>query len=404
VIDPLDLVNSAPLNTLVEHASPKGAAYEDALKKFRKCYPAVSEMAEGFPAFGADAVRFYLGTNPPQAKRINLQLRQMERARNFANKIWNATRFALPYLEPLQASDEPITLDPSALSMADKWILSRLAATTGEVNRGIDEFRLDESTGAIRRFFWDELCDWYLELTKSVFNGGDERAKDSARKVLATCLETSMRLLHPFMPFVTEEVWQKLPASVRVGRANGAKAEHIIVAAFPQDRSAERDAAIERDMDLLQGAIVAARNIRAELGIRPKDPIKPTVRSPDAHTVDLLRRFEPAIRQLTNASEVTFEPASETRPKGVGYAVVHGIEVLVPIAGLIDVKNEAARLEREINKAAKDADKLQKQLGNESFVARAPKETVDAARAELAAVESKVKKLQEALVTVRETA
>ncbi len=400
VIDPLDLVNGAPLRTLVEHASARGVAYEDALKKFRKCYPAVSEMADGFPAFGSDAVRFYLGTNPPQSKRINLQLRQMERARNFANKIWNATRFALPYLEPLEANATPLVLDRGALSLADRWILSRLAVAIEEVNRGVDEFRLDESTGAMRRFFWDELCDWYLELTKSVFLGSDDSAKDAARKTLAVCLETAMRLLHPFMPFITEEVWQKLPACVRSGTATGAKAEHVIVAAFPE--SGQRDEAAERDMTLLQGVIVAARNIRAELGIRAKDPIHPVIRTDDRAARAVIDRFGDAICQLTHAAEVTFESASAVRPKGVGYAVFQNIEVLVPLAGLIDPKNEAARLGREIAKAVKDVERLQKQLGNESFIARAPKETVDIARDDLKNAEAKVKKLEEALAIVAE--
>jgi valyl-tRNA synthetase len=403
VIDPLDLVYGAPLNTIVEHASPKGVAFEDALKKFKRCYPAVAEMSDGFPAFGADAVRFYLSTNPPQARRINLQLRQVERARNFANKIWNATRFALPYLEPLQGGDAPVTLDRSALSLADRWILSRLAVAIEEVNRGLDEFRLDESTTAVRRFFWDELCDWYLELCKPVFAGGTEAEKDSARRTLAVCLETAFRLLHPFMPFITEEVWQKLPAGVRAHRADGARADSLMVAAFPAASEQARDADAEAQMALVQGVIVAARNIRGELGIKPKDPIVVRLRTDEASRRALLKSYEDQIRILTIAKDVIGESlGTGERPRGVGYAVVQGVEVLVPLAGLIDPQTEVARLEREVAKVRKDADGLEKQLGNPAFVERAPAETVAQKRAELADKQLKIQKLQEALATVRE--
>jgi valyl-tRNA synthetase len=405
VIDPLDLVHGAPLETLVEHASPKGVSYEDALKKFKRCYPAVSEMGEGFPAFGADAVRFYLATNPPQATRINLQLRQMERARNFANKIWNATRFALPYLEPLRASDEPLTLDRAKLSLADRWIVSRLAVAIEEVNRGLDEFRLDESTGAARRFFWDELCDWYLELSKPVFASGSEAQKDAARRTLATCLETAYRLLHPFMPFITEEVWQKLPPAARARRADGTAAAHLMVAGFPRPGEQARDEDAEAKMAVIQGVIVAARNIRGELGIKPRDPIVVRLRSDDVKVRDLLKSYEDQIRILTIAKEVIGEPiGAGEKPRGVGFAVAHGIEVLVPLAGLIDPNAEAARLEREIAKAGKDVEKLEKQLANPAFVERAPAETVAQTRAELGNVREKIRKLRDALETVREAA
>jgi valyl-tRNA synthetase len=156
-------------------------------------------------------------------------------------------------------------------------------------------------------------------------------------------------------------------------------------------------------MALLQGVIVAARNIRGELGIKPKDPITPTVRTGDAEAQRVLESFRDAIRQLTMAADVKFEHVSGARPKGVGYAVVQGVEVLVPLAGLIDPNAEAARLERQIASAGKDVEKLQKQLSNEAFVARAPKETVDAARGELEAAQAKVRKLEEALGIVRET-
>jgi valyl-tRNA synthetase len=362
-------------------------------------------MKDGFPAFGADAVRFYLATNPPQAKRINLQLRQVERARNFANKIWNATRFALPYLEPLRATTAAVDPRAGAPSLADRWILSRLAHAVQEVNQGIDEFRLDECTAAARRFFWDELCDWYLELSKPVLANGTDAQKDAARRVLGVCLETAFRLLHAFMPFITEEVWQKLPTPVRARRPDGSVPEHLVGAPFPAPAAFPRDERAEQQMSIVQGVIVAARNIRAELGIKPKDPITVRLRTDDEAVRRLLAEFEDPIRVLSIAREVICEPVGAgERPRGVGYAVAHGVEVLVPLAGLIEPTSEAARLEREIAKARKDVEKLEKTLTNPAFVERAPPETVAQSRAELATALEKVAKLNDALATVREAA
>ncbi|MBL8681355.1 MAG: valine--tRNA ligase [Myxococcales bacterium] len=402
VIDPLHLIHGATLPTIVEAASQRGTSAEDALKKFKQCYPSYAERGEGFAAFGADAVRFYLATNPPQATRINLQLRQVERARNFANKLWNATRFALPYLEPLfdEGADGSM---PSAAEMspADRWIVARLAAATEEVNRGLDEFRLDECSTAIRRFFWDELCDWYLELSKPVLNGADERAKSTTRRVLARCLEASFRLLHPIMPFVTEELWQKLPASVRAPRANGAVATHVCVAKFGAIGDYARDEAAERALAFVQGVITAARNIRGELGIKQKDAIALRVRPASDEQRALLTQYDAQIRALTIASGVTIE-APGRRPRGVGFAVVEGAEVIVPLAGLIDPAAEQARLEKEIAKGKKDLEKVNKQLSNENFIARAAVEAVQSTRDEAASLAARLGKLEEALAVVRE--
>ncbi|MFO0561396.1 MAG: valine--tRNA ligase [Polyangiales bacterium] len=402
VIDPLHMVFGASLDTVVTAASQKGTAPADALKKFKQCYPTYAEKGEGFPAFGADAVRFYLATNPPQAKQIRLQLRQVERAKNFANKLWNATRFALPYLEPLRAEGADASLPPrEAMSAADRWILSRLALAAKEVSDGLEGFRLDECTTAARRFFWDELCDWYLEITKPVFNGTDEQAKDVTRRVLAKCLESAMRLLHPFMPFVTEELWQKLPDAVRSKRRDGRIAEHLCVASFAESSEFVRDEQAEREIGFVQGVITAARNIRGELGIRPKDAMKLTLRTDDSAQRALLATYEAQVKSLTIAQGLAVE-SHGPKPKGVGYAVVDGAEVIIPLAGLIDPKTEAARLEKEIAKGRKELEKVTKQLSNESFVSKAAPEAVQSKRDEQSALTASVAKLEEALAVVRD--
>jgi valyl-tRNA synthetase len=404
VIDPLDLVRGASLETIVEHAKDRGLSHEEGLKRFKRSYPAVSEMAAGFPAFGADAVRFYLAGNPPQSKRIHLQLRQVERARNFANKIWNATRFALSYLEPLRALNTPagVGLDAKSLSLADRWIVSRLSVAVDEVNRGLDDFRLDEATAAARRFFWDELCDWYLELCKTVFGSADEAAKESARRTLGRCLETAFRLLHPFIPFVTEEVWQRLPPGVKAVGPGGVCPQHLAVAPFPAPGALPRDEPAERDMAVVQGVVIAVRNIRGELGIKPKDAVMVRLRTDDPKLRQVLADWADGIRFLTIARDVVGETAGSARPKGVGYANVQGVEVLVPLAELIDPEAEAARLGREIGKALRDVEKLEMKLANQQFLTRAPAETVARSRAERDEAQRRVDKLRAALATIED--
>jgi valyl-tRNA synthetase len=271
------------------------------------------------------------------------------------------------------------------------------------VSDGLDGFRLDECTTAIRRFFWDELCDWYLELSKPVLNGSNEAAKDTTRRVLARCLEAAFRLLHPFMPFVTEELWQKLPPAVRAPRRDGTSAPHLCVARFAEPEEFERDEVAEREFSFVQGVITAARNIRGELGIKPKDPMTLVLRTADASQRALLERYEEQVKTLTITRTVSIE-APGPKPKGVGYAVVEGTEVIIPLAGLIDPKVEQARLEREISKGKKDLEKVEKQLANENFVKRAAAEAVQAARDERAALHARLVKLEEALVVVRDAA
>jgi valyl-tRNA synthetase len=253
----------------------------------------------------------------------------------------------------------------------------------------------------VRRFFWDELCDWYLEFTKPVFNGTDERAKDVTRRVLAKCLESALRLLHPFMPFVTEELWQKFPDSVRSRRRDGRIAEHLCVASFAESSEFERDEQAERQIGFVQGVITAARNIRGELGIRPKDPVQLVLRTDDATQRALLSTYEAQVKALTIAQAITVQ-SHGPKPKGVGYAVVEGAEVIVPLAGLIDPKMEAARLEKEIAKSRKDLERVTKQLSNESFISRAAPEAVQSARDEQRALTARLAKLEDALRVVRD--
>jgi valyl-tRNA synthetase len=399
VIDPLDLVNGATLEDIIAHASGS-APFQEGLQKFRKAYPSVSTMKDGFPPFGADAVRFYLASHPPQSRKINLNLARLQGYRDFCNKVWNATRFALTHI----ADVAPRPTGPFArpASDAERWILSRLAHAIAAVNQGVKEFRLDEATAAVYQFFWYELCDWFLELCKPVLKGDDEAAKASFKLTLAHCLETVHRLLHPFMPHLTAECWSHLPENIRRRRADGGTPEVLALAPFPDAGDAARDPDAERRIAALQGTIEGVRRICAELGIKPGAAITVTLRTADEDTRRVLATYEAQIRLLTRAAEVVHGSPNEPRPRGVGYGVSHGVEVLIPIAGHIDPAKERVRLEKDIEKANKEAGSLGGRLKNPDYVGRAPADVVTKDRERLTELADKVDRLRAAIAVVGE--
>ena len=391
VIDPLDLIHGASFDEVVEKALP-GAPREDSLKKFRKAYPSAAQMGAGFAAYGADAMRFTLATYSPQAKRIPLSPKKIEGNRNFCNKIWNATRFALPYIQGAAVGAAP----PPAKLLANRWILSRLAAAIEATRAGIDDFRLDDASLALYHFFWGELCDWFLELTKPVFADRASPAAEETRDVLAYALEATLRALHPFIPFITEELWQRAP------RPEGAP-ESIALARFPDASTAPRDPAAEHDMAALQAVIVAARSIRSEHEVHPGAEVPLLLRSDDERLRALLEAERVAIRTLVKtAGEPAVEPRGAERPRGAVMGLGAGVEVLVSLRGLVEGKKEGARIERELKRADKDIAALEKKLSLPSFADKAPPEVVAEAHAQLAELRQKRAGFEEARLIAAE--
>ena len=408
VIDPLDLVHGATVEQIVSNAVGKrlstdaaGKPHPDDTKKFLEAYPSVGKLTEGFRAFGADALRFYLGAHAPQSRKINLNLSRLQGYRDFCNKIWNATRFALTHIADV--GERPTGAFPTPDSLAERWVLSRLAVAIEGVERGITEFRLDESTSAIYQFFWYELCDWFLELCKPVFDSGSDAEKASYKLTLAHCLETSHRLMHPLMPHLTEECWSHLPAAIKRQRKDGVVPEALAIAAFPTTGDARRDLEAERVMGALKETIESVRRICAELGIKPGAAITVHLRTGDAALRETFASYDGAIRRLTRAKELVVEAPGE-RPKGVGYASVQGVEVLIPLAGHIDPAKEGDRLAKDIEKARKESDGIERRLNNADFVARAPADVVEKDRARVSELRERVERLGAALSVVRELA
>jgi valyl-tRNA synthetase len=384
-LDPLDLIHGAEFGKIVSKLMPD-APPEEALAKFKKAYPSVAQMGQGFAAYGTDALRYTLCSYSPQAKRIALSPARIDGYRKFCNKIYNATRFALGYVEGTPLDGKP----PAPRLLQNRWILSRLAKAVTESTRGIEEFRLDDGSGALYHFFWDELCDWYLELTKPIFSSGDEAEKTETRATLAHVLEAALRALHPYAPFVTEELWQRLPRPA-------SRPASVALAPYPTAADGRDDADAERDMGALMAAIGAARTARSEHEVHPSAKVKVELRSSDAQMRALLERESRSVAFLVGTEGApVIAPTGGARPPGTVMDVAGEIEVLVELRGLVEPAKEKLRVERSLKNVAKDIDVMQKRLKNEKFISNAPPEVVVQAREQLEKLERQRARLLEA--------
>jgi valyl-tRNA synthetase len=386
VIDPLDLIQGAEFKDVIKKTLP-GAPEAEALAKFKKAYPSASQAGAGFPAFGADALRFTLATFPPSNKRIALAPKRIEGYRFFVNKIWQATRFSL---EHLKGFARELGARPEPGGFFNRWILSRLGAALDATNQGFATFRLDEAANALYRFFWNDFCDWYVELAKPVFAEGEKHQQqwaaltDETKATLVHVLDASLRALHPLMPFATEDLWQRLPHA-------SARAVSIALAPFPTAETAgARDAAVDREMEALQAVVTAARTVRSEHEIT-KEPVPLEVRTDSVELGALLESHVPAIEALvrTAGPAVIGTLGAERAPGTVVTTVAtsYGVAlVLVGLRGLVPPEKELARIERELRRIDKDLAVIDKKLGSAGFVERAPKEVVDETQRQRAAL------------------
>jgi valyl-tRNA synthetase len=373
VIDPLDLVRGAPFAEVVEKSLP-GAPQAEALAKFKKAYPSAAAMGGGFPAFGADAVRFTLATYPPSNKRIALAPKRMEGNRHFLNKIWNATRLSLDLLGDFVWPEEI----PAPKRFYNRWIRSRFAAACEAVHDGMAGFRIDEAALGAYRFFWTDVCDWYLEIVKPELREGAATAGvRETRETLAYVLEGTLRLLHPLMPFVTEELWQRVPRP-------SSRAASIAFGPYPTKvgETPSRDPETEAAMNLLKDVVSAARTVRSEHDIDKKAEVTLLVRSESPATVAFLSDHVETLRLLVKThGHPSVHAGLGARQPGTTVSVVsspHGpIEVLVLLKGLVEREHETARIERELKKVERDLAALEKKLASPGFVERAPADVVE---------------------------
>lgn len=317
--------------------------------------------------YGTDALRFMLMTASSPGNDLRFYWEKVESARNFANKIWNASRFVMMNLGDFQYEDIDLS---GELGTADKWILHRLNETVSEVNSALERYDFGEAGRQLYEFIWSEYCDWYIELAKLYLQGEDETAKTTTQSVLVYVLDQSLRLLHPFMPFITEEIWQHIPH----------QGQTITLAAYPEreDRFVNDQAA--REMELLMDMIRSVRNIRAEMNVPPSRPVTVIVKPANDDTEALIRRGEAYIRRFCNPESLTIDQTAATPDKSVT-AVATGAEMFLPLAGLIDIDAEIARLEKEWKHLDAEVERVEKKLSNQGFMAKAPADVVEAERA-----------------------
>ncbi|MFS8822343.1 valine--tRNA ligase, partial [Synechococcus sp. W60.2] len=309
----------------------------------------------------------------------------VEAARNFANKIWNASRFVLMNLEgqtPAQLGS-PV---PEALELADRWILSRLHSTATQVIEELEAYGLGEGARLLYSLIWDDFCDWYIELAKPRLRGEDLASKRTAQQVLATVLETILRLLHPWMPHVTEEVWQLLT------QAN--QTTSISVQPYPTPDPSWVNPQLEREFGLVTQVITSLRNLRAEAGLKPHQTIAALLVTEDPEEQRILTAAQAYIRELAKVESLEIAGSLATEPRQVAAAVVGTVQVLVPLAGLVDVEALRAKLQKDLAKLEKEAQGIRTRLENPNFLSRANSDVVQASRKQLAELEAQMQLLQ----------
>ena len=347
-------------------------------QKMSKSKGNVVDPLELCDKFGIDAVRFAFARMGAPGTDIAVSDDLLESYRNFATKIWNAARFILRYVEDGARISSSADLRQMDLSLADRWILSRLSRAAQEVNGSLEQYNLHEASRTLYRFFWHEFCDWYLEMIKL----HPERSKP----VLLYVFENALRMLHPFMPFLTEELWQTIPHT----------GESIVIAPYPTPDSALADPAAESQAEMIQDVITKVRNIRSEMSVDTKQAVSVRMATEDQNVANLLTGARDYVFKLASVSKLEIVPRLDGS-KLVAQAVAAGCALEVPLEGLIDRDSERNRLTRELDKVRKEIDGLDRKLSNASFVERAPADVVDENRRRIADYRDQAAKLTSAL-------
>ncbi len=316
--------------------------------------------------YGADSLRYFLATGSSPGLDLRYSNEKVEAVWNFANKIWNASRFALMNMNGLKYEEIDLSGEKS---IPDRWILTRLNEKIDKVTRLAEKYEFGEVGRALYNFIWDDFCDWYIEMAKLPLYGDDEEAKLTTRSILAYVLDMTMRLLHPFMPFITEEIWQHLPH----------EGESITVSKWPEVREELSDYEAVKAMNLLKDVIHAVRNIRAETNTPLSKKVPMIIKASNEDAMTILKENVHYIERFCNPDALTID-TDATPPEKAMSAVVTGAEIYLPLAGLINKEEEIARLEKELDKLNQEVERVQKKLSNPNFVEKAPEYIVDKER------------------------
>ncbi|WP_136514239.1 valine--tRNA ligase [Geomonas edaphica] len=384
----LHFMDEVPFTDVYIHALVRDAQGQ----KMSKSKGNVIDPLTVIDAYGTDAFRFTLAAFAAQGRDIKLAEERIAGYRNFANKIWNASRFAMMNLEGF----DPNQVDVASLKLsnADRWILFRLNEAAASVDSALEGFRFNEAANELYRFTWSEFCDWYIELAKDDLYKGDAERQAATKYVLWLVLENLLRLLHPFMPFITEEIWQALP------KKDGA-ADSIMISDFPTPcEEWQGYAAAASEMELVMEVIKGIRNIRGEMEVAPSKQIAAILDCKSEASLALLKKNEVYVMSLARLSDLAIGQGIE-RPAEASLQVAGDVEIIVPLKGLVNVEEEEKRLGKEIAKIEKDIEFLSKKLTNPSFVERAPADVVEKEREKIAEFENKKKLLEESLEKIQ---
>ncbi len=338
--------------------------------------------------YGTDAFRLTLAAFAAQGRDIKMSEKRVEGYMHFINKIWNAARFSLMHLDN-EAAEDSAEINPDNLSLPDRWIMSRFSRTVETASLAIDEYRFNDAASTLYNFVWHEFCDWYLEAAKPVLYGdfGEEK-KGTSKAVLEKVLTGTLVLLHPFIPFITEEIWHKMPGTIG----------SIMKADFPESFGNDPD--VEKRMALLTGIITGVRNIRGEMNISPSFSLDVIVQSSDESARQTIKENEDIIVNLARLKSLSIEPPGE-KPKSSATAVTDTATIFVPLEGIIDFAKEVKRLEKEIGKISGELKGVKKKLGNDGFLNKAPEHVVEKVREKESALVKRQEKIQANLDKVK---
>jgi valyl-tRNA synthetase len=402
VLDPLDMIDGIDIDSLLEKRTGNMMQPQLAQKiasRTRKQFP------DGIEPHGSDALRFTLCALASTGRDINWDMKRLEGYRNFCNKIWNASRYVMMNATG-EDGDQDCGQDNSEdykLTLADRWIISRLQSAETEVTAAIDSYRFDLAAQALYDFVWNEYCDWYLELSKPVLwdKDGDPAIQKGTRRTLVRVLEAILRLAHPMLPFITEEIWQNI--APLAGISLKPEGDTIMLQPFPVADQSQIDSAADADIEWVKSVIVGVRNVRGEMNISPAKALPIYLARGDAEDKRRLEENRQFLSKLASLESITWLDDPAEAPL-CATALAGDLEILVPMAGLIDVDAELARLDREIDKISMEVKKLSGKLSNAKFVDNAPAEVVAKERQKLEEFEGSVSQLQEKRSAIAEMA
>jgi len=389
VLDPLDIIDGITLEELVAKRTaglmqPQMA--EKIEKRTRKEFP------EGIAAYGCDALCFTFASLASTGRDIKFDMGRVEGYRNFCNKLWNAARYVLMNTEGLDTGLNDL---PRSYSLPDRWIQSRLNATIAAVRESIEAYRLDLAAQAIYEFVWNEYCDWYLEAAKVSLQSEDEAKQRGTRQTLVQVLEATLRLAHPLMPFITEEIWQRVAPLAGKGGAT------LMNQPYPQAQAEGSDESSVKEMAWVMDFLLGVRRIRGEMNIPPGKPLPVFLQNGQPQDRQWLEQNQELLTKLGRLESTTCLEEGEPAPDSA-IALLGELRILIPMKGLIDKEAELARLDKEIQRIEKDLPRVEGKLNDPSFTAKAPPQVVEKEQAKLAEMRSSLLQLKEQAVRIRD--